>query len=87
MSSESLIERAEIAVNEALDLQESGDLSGALAAFSRAQNAIAFIPDAKLEEEQFAYSAERIADAMKNLRRQINSAGGVSVYPQKPTRG
>lgn len=89
MSSETLIQRAEIAVHEGLDLQEAGDLSGALDAFLRAQNAIAFIPDGKLEEESFAYSPERIADAITSLRRQINakSTNGVSVYPLKRTRG
>lgn len=85
----SLIERAEIAVHEGLDLEEAGDLAGALAAFQRARKAIAFIPDGKLEEESFAYSHERIDSAITELRRQINERSGASVVdmPLKPTRG
>lgn len=87
--SQTLIERAEIAVHEALDLEESGDLAGALAALQRARKAIAFIPDGRLEEEQFAYSHERIDAAIAELRRQINESGGASVttMPLRPTRG
>lgn len=84
-----LIVRAEAAVHAALDLEEAGDLSGALAAYLRAQRALAFVPDATLDSETFNYSPERIAAAIADLRRQINSIGGAQIVerPQQPTRG